>query len=162
MQLCVLSSRDCLIPSGPVRNHHHCRQNPTLHCHQQHKLLPHLPPWMPWVTRAALLQEVNVPAEAVHFVRVVNPWSAIIVCLEPSLDLPLCVSSNPALASRPVVWVAIHNLQTEPIMLHAGHDGVDIIELGEGISCATPSLSELVPKHLRPLQQQQLTCLLEQ
>ena len=42
--------------------------------------------------QTALLQGVQETAESVHFVPVANPWPHHIVCFEPSLELPLCLS----------------------------------------------------------------------
>ena len=52
---------------------------------------------------AALLQGVQVPAESVRFMQVTNPWPNHTICFEPSLELPLCVSSTPIVASGPAV-----------------------------------------------------------
>ena len=71
--------------------------------------------------QAALLQGVQVPAESVHFVQVENHWLKHTVCFEPSLKLPLCLSSLPIVANGPAVWVAVHNLRAEPVTLNTGH-----------------------------------------
>ena len=119
-------------------------------------------------TGAALLHGVQVPAESARFVQVANPWPNHIVCFEPSLELPLCVSSAPIVASGTAVCVTLHNHREEPVSLNTGHR-VDTIKVAEVVgpqenaAGASPSnLGELVPGHLSPVQQHQLTHLLEQ
>ena len=115
--------------------------------------------------QVALLQGVHMPAESVHFMQVVNPWPHHTICFESSLDLPLCLSSSPTLASGPSVSIAIHNLLMEPVTLHARHqmEAAKVVELSETMTCSAPMLlGGLVPDHLSPVQQHQKTQLLEQ
>ena len=51
--------------------------------------------------QVALLQGVQVTAESICFVQIANRWSHHTVCFEPSLKLPLCLSSSPTLATGP-------------------------------------------------------------
>ena len=104
-----------------------------------------------------------MPDKFVHFVQIVNPWSHHTICFEPTLELALCLSSSPTLASGPSVWITFHNLWFKPITLHAGHQ-VGIVEATEEASTSsTPmSMGGLVPSHLSLVQQCQLTQLLEQ
>ena len=107
---------------------------------------------------AALLQGVQVPAESVRFVQVANPWLNCTVCFEPSLELPLCVFSASIVVSGPTVWVALHNLWMEPVLLKAA----EVMEPpGDAVGGRHSSLGELVPGHLSLIQQRQLMQLLE-
>ena len=117
---------------------------------------------------SALLQGVQVPAESVRFVQVANPWPNHTIFFESSLELPLCVSSTPILASGPAGWVTLHNHRTEPVSLNASHqvgtiEATKVMGPQESIAGASPlNQGELVPSHLSPVQQCQLTHLLEQ
>ena len=72
--------------------------------------LPKLPPPpLAPVSRALLLQAVDIPAEAAQLVRCHNPWPHEDVYFCPEEGLPMFVSGVPALTSGCEVWVAIHN-----------------------------------------------------
>ena len=73
------------------------------------------------MTRAALLQTINIPAESVRFVRLTNPWLEADVCFEPVTYLPRCILRAPIVASSPTIWIALHNHRPEPVTLHLGH-----------------------------------------
>ena len=109
-----------------------------------------------------------MPAESIHFVQIVNSWPQRAICFEPNLELPLCLSSSPTLASGHSMWVALHNLWTEPITLHAGHqmgtvEAAEVVEPDEATAESTPmSMDWLITSHLSPVQQRQLTQLLDQ
>ena len=120
------------------------------------------------VAQATLLQGVQVPAEFIPFIQVANSWPNCTVYFEPSLELPLCLSSWPIMANGPMVWVTLHNLWPEPATLNSGHR-VFTIEIAEamGPTAFTAKegpvpLGEIVPGHLSPVQQCQLAQLLEQ
>ena len=83
------------------------------------------------VAQAALLQRVQVPAESVCFVRLVNPWPHCAICFEPSPMLPLCLCSSSTLINGPSVWIAVQNLWFKPVTLHAGHKvgTMDVVEV---------------------------------
>ena len=61
------------------------------------------------------------------------------------------------------VWIAIHNLCSEPVTLHTGHrvgtvESAEVVVPTEGVASSVPnSLGRLVPYHLFPVQQCQLT-----
>ena len=77
------------------------------------------------------------------------------------------MSFTPIVGSGPVVWVTLHNLRTEPVSLNAGHrvgtlEAAEVVGPQRDAAGDSPlSLSELVPGHLSPVQQHQLTQLLE-
>ena len=71
----------------------------------------------PPVSRALLLQAVDIPAKAARLVHCNNPWpnENVYFCPEGLLTF---VSGVPALTSGSEVWVAIHNHRSEPLRLH--------------------------------------------
>ena len=119
------------------------------------------------MVQAVLLQGVQLLANSFCFIQIANPWHHHTVYFEPSLKLPLCLSSLPTLASRLSVWIALHNLQSEPITLHTRHrmgtvEAAEVVEPEEAVAKgAFMSMGELVPNHVSPVQQRQLVSLLE-
>ena len=118
--------------------------------------------------QVALLQRVQVPVESVRFVQIANPSPHHTVCFELLLELLLCLSSSTTLANKPSVWVALQNLWFEPMTLHTGHqvgtvETAEIMEPEEAAANSAPmSMGGLVPSHFYPMQQHQLTQLLQQ
>ena len=66
-----------------------------------------------------------------------------------------------------MVWVALHNHRVEPVSINAGHragtlEAAGVVEpQGDAAGAGPLSLSELVPNRSSPVQQRQLTQLLE-
>ena len=127
--------------------------------------LQHPPP--PQVSRALLLQAVDIPAEAARLVCCHNPWPHEDVYFCPEEGLPTFVSGVPALTSGSEVWVAIHNHRPEPLCLHTGQTvgTLEIVTLAD--SPPPPPASKQphqppVPEHLSPAQQQQLKALFQE
>ena len=106
---------------------------------------------------ATLLQGVQVLAESILFVQVVNPLPNRTIYFKPSLELPLCVSSSPIVASGPVVWIALHNHRAEPLTLNADHqvgtiEAAEVVGPKETAASASPSnLDKLVHSQLTQL-----------
>ena len=118
-------------------------------------------------SRALLLQTADIPAETARLVRCHNPWPAEDVYFCPKDALPAFVTGVPTLSSGSELWIAIHNHRPEPLRLHSGQNvGVlEVVTVGD----APPSTSKPgpvhqppVPKHLSPLQQQQLNGLFKE
>ena len=114
----------------------------------------------PPVSRALLLQAVDIPAEAARLVRCHNPWPREDVYFCPEEGLPTFVSGVLALTSGSEVWVAIHNHRSEPLRPHTGQTvgTLEIVALAD--SPPPPPTSKQpsqppVPEHLSPVQQQQ-------
>ena len=112
-------------------------------------------------SRALLLQTAEIPAEAARLVRCHNPWPTEDVYFCPEDALPVFVTGIPALSSGPEFWIAIHNHWPEPLRLHCGPN-IGVLEVVT-IADSPPATSQPgsahqspVPKHLSPLQQQQL------
>ena len=84
------------------------------------------------------------------------------------LPSPHRLSSSPTLASGPLVWIALHNLLSKPITVHAVSqvgivDAVEVVEPNEAQASSAPmSLAGLVPDHLSLVQQHHLMQLLDQ
>ena len=121
----------------------------------------------PPVSRALLLQAVNIPAETAQLVCCHNPWPSEDVYFCPEEGLPTFFSGVPALTSGSEVWVTIHNHRPEPLRLHTGQTvgTLEIVALAD--SPPPPPASSLnhqppVPEHLSSAQQQQLKSLFQE
>ena len=121
----------------------------------------------PPVSRALLLQAVDIPAKAAWLVRCHNPWPHKDVYFCPEEGLPTFVSGVTALTSGSEVWVAIHNHRPEPLRLYTGQTvgTLEIVALADSppppLASKQPSQPP-VPEHLLPAQQQQLKALLQE
>ena len=124
-------------------------------------------PLSPTVSRALLLQVVDIPAEAARLVCCHNPWPHEDVYFCPEEGLPTFVSGVPTLTSGSEVWVNIHNHRPEPLRLHTGQTvgTLEIVALADSPppppASKQPSQSP-VPEHLSPAQQQQLKALFQE
>ena len=121
----------------------------------------------PPVSRALLLQAVDIPAETERLVHCHNPWPSEDVYFCPEKGLPTFVSGVPALTSGSEVWFAIHNHCPEPLHLHTGQT-VGTLEIVALTDSSPPPLASSqtrqppVPEHLSPAQQQQLKALFQE
>ena len=118
-------------------------------------------------SRALLLQAADIPTETAWLVRCHNPWPAEDIYFCPEDALPAFVTGVPALSSDSELWIAIHNHRPEPLRLHSGQN-IGVLEVVT-VANAPSSTSKLgpvhqppVPKHLSPLQQQQLNSLFKE
>ena len=136
---------------------------------QIHRLCTSTPPKLqpPPVSRALLLQAVDIPAETARLVRYHNPWPSEEVHFCSEEGLPTFVSGVPTLTSGSEVWVAIQNHRPEPFRLHTGQTvgTLKIVALAD--SPPPPAASSQnhqppVPEHLSPAQQHQLKALFQE
>ena len=120
---------------------------------------------LPPISRALLLQAVDIPTKTARLVRCHNPWPSEDVYFGPEEGLPAFVSGVPALTSGSEVRVAIHNHHPEPLRLHTGQTVVtlEVIAVADSPpppAASSPQCPPPVPAHLSPTQQQQLKALL--
>ena len=121
----------------------------------------------PPVSRALLLQAVDIPAEAARLVCCHNSWPCEDVYFCPEEGLPTFVSGVSALTSGSEIWVAIHNHRPEPLRLPTGQTvgTLEIVALADSLppppTSKQPSQPP-VPEYLSPEQQQQLKALFQE
>ena len=118
-------------------------------------------------SRALLLQTADIPVETARLVRCHNPWPAEDVYFCPEDTLPAFVTGVPTLSSGSELWIAIHNHRPEPLRLHSGQNiGVlEVVTVADAPSSTSkpgPLHQPPMPKHLSPLQQQQLNGLFKE
>ena len=121
----------------------------------------------PPISRALLLQAVDIPAKTARLVRCHNPRPSEDVYFCPEEGLPTFVAGVPALTSGSEVWVTIHNHRPEPLHLHTRQTvGIlKIIALADSPPpppASSQNRQPPVPEHLSPAQQQQLQSLFQE